>query len=804
MVTGSIALAHFARTVAVRYPVQHRAAHRPLPPEQARRLHAPAGEAVQERVARGEEPLFQSHMWDGSAVPLAENLAIATELLDECAKAHVVMEMEIGVVGGEEDGVVGEINEKLYSTPEDALATAEAIGPRRAGPLHPGRHVRQRARRLQARARDAAARVLKEIQDAVGREVRQGQAVRPGLPRRFRVRAGRDPGGDLLRRGQDERGHRHPVRVHPARSRRTCSPTTTACSRSTARWATRRTTTRGLRQGGRGRDGRPRRPGLRRPHVGGQAPHLTPPGHRARAGRPGRQDGGMEHRNLLAGPPATYLPADPAARGTGHGADPEAVAAAHPACLAAWAALADGAMARGERGHCPTRSPGPATTAAWTSCGGRAGAGHGPVPWEHEPNRGFLRSLHALGRAAAALGEDDEASAAATSSVTPAPPPPRNSKAPDHAGLPAGRSWSNLGLRRAAAGKGLVRCRPSCWWAPSGVTRARARQPTCSGTASTTWSGTRAATTPGTRWSSATRATRCTCCPPACCPRSVTPVIGNGVVIDPEVLLAEIDGLAERGVSCDRLLISANAHLIMPHHRALDKVTERYLGDARIGTTGRGIGPAYGDKVARTGIRVQDLFDPGILAQKLDLVLREKNQVLTKVYNRRGIDAAAVARNTWVTGSGSGPTSPTPSLVLNRALDEGRTVLLEGAQATHARRGPRHLPVRDLLLPYRGRRLRGLGHRADPDHQGHRHRQGLHDPGRRRAVPHRARRATRASGCARPAGRYGVTTGRPRRTGWFDAVIARYATRVNGDHRLLPDQARRPVRPGQGAALRRL
>src|SRR5215472_10789151 len=122
----------------------------------------------------------------------------------------------------------------------------------------------------------------------------------------------------------------------------------------------------------------------------------------------------------------------------------------------------------------------------------------------------------------------------------------------------------------------------------------------------------------------------------------VTPVIGNGVVIDPEVLLAEIDGLAERGVSCDRLLISADAHLIMPHHRALDRVVERYLGSARIGTTGRGIGPAYGDKVARMGIRVQDLLDPGILAQKLELVLREKNQILFKVYNRKAIDTATV------------------------------------------------------------------------------------------------------------------------------------------------------------------
>src|SRR5690606_11367154 len=105
----------------------------------------------------------------------------------------------------------------------------------------------------------------------------------------------------------------------------------------------------------------------------------------------------------------------------------------------------------------------------------------------------------------------------------------------------------------------------------------------------------------------------------------VVPVIGNGVVIDPAVLISEIDGLRARGISCERLLISANAHLIMPHHRALDKVTERYLGKARIGTTGRGIGPAYADKITRMGIRVQDLFDPNILTQKLDLALDRKS-----------------------------------------------------------------------------------------------------------------------------------------------------------------------------------
>jgi adenylosuccinate synthase len=162
----------------------------------------------------------------------------------------------------------------------------------------------------------------------------------------------------------------------------------------------------------------------------------------------------------------------------------------------------------------------------------------------------------------------------------------------------------------------------------------------------------------------------------------VIPVIGNGVVIDPEVLLAEIDGLASRGVSCDRLLISANAHLIMPHQRALDRVTERYLGKARIGTTGRGIGPAYADKVARTGIRVQDLFDPGILRQKLDLALREKNQVLTKVYNRRGIDADTVTREYLGYGEKLRRYVADTARVLNGALDEGKSVLLEGAQAT--------------------------------------------------------------------------------------------------------------------------
>ena len=257
------------------------------------------------------------------------------------------------------------------------------------------------------------------------------------------------------------------------------------------------------------------------------------------------------------------------------------------------------------------------------------------------------------------------------------------------------------------------------------------------------------------------------------------PVIGNGVVIDPAVLIGEIDGIEARGVSCERLLISANAHLIMPHQVALDKVTERYLGNARIGTTGRGIGPTYADKAARMGIRLQDLADPGILRQKLDLVLREKNQVLTKVYNRRGIDAQAASEQYLRYFDRLSRYVADTSLVLNNALDRGAVVLLEGAQATMLDVDHGTYPFVTSSSPAAGGACVGSG--LGPTRitkvlgilKAYTTRVG--------AGPFPTE-LTDAQGewLRTTGGEYGTTTGRERRTGWFDAVVARYATRING------------------------
>ncbi|MEV6861794.1 adenylosuccinate synthase [Streptosporangium subroseum] len=260
---------------------------------------------------------------------------------------------------------------------------------------------------------------------------------------------------------------------------------------------------------------------------------------------------------------------------------------------------------------------------------------------------------------------------------------------------------------------------------------------------------------------------------------NVIPVIGNGVVIDPSVLLSEIDGLAARGVSSERLLISANAHLIMPHHRAIDKVTERYLGKAKIGTTGRGIGPAYGDKIYRMGVRVQDLLDPGILQQKIEVALNEKNQILTKIYNRRAIDAGKVLEEYLGYAERLKPHIADTSLILNKALDQDKVVLLEGGQGNLLDIDHGTYPFVTSSSPTSGGACSGSG---------------IPPTRLTRVIGIIKAYTTRVGAGPFPTeldnemgewlrttgGEYGVTTGRNRRCGWFDAVIARYATRING------------------------
>ncbi|GLW09947.1 adenylosuccinate synthetase [Microtetraspora sp. NBRC 13810] len=259
----------------------------------------------------------------------------------------------------------------------------------------------------------------------------------------------------------------------------------------------------------------------------------------------------------------------------------------------------------------------------------------------------------------------------------------------------------------------------------------------------------------------------------------VVPVIGNGVVIDPGVLLSEIDGLRARGISCDKLLISASAHLIMPHHKALDKVTERFLGKARIGTTGRGIGPAYGDKIARMGVRVQDLLDPGILSQKIEAALHEKNQVLTKVYNRRGIDHGKVLEEYLGYAERLTPHIADTSLVLTQALDQDKVVLLEGGQGNLLDIDHGTYPFVTSSSPTSGGACTGSGipptrlTRVIAILKAYTTRVG--------SGPFPTELLDETGEWLRQTGHeYGTTTGRDRRCGWFDAVIARYATRING------------------------
>ncbi len=260
---------------------------------------------------------------------------------------------------------------------------------------------------------------------------------------------------------------------------------------------------------------------------------------------------------------------------------------------------------------------------------------------------------------------------------------------------------------------------------------------------------------------------------------NVIPVIGNGVVIDPAVLLEEINGLTERGIDCSRLLISSNAHLITPYHRTIDKVSERFLGKAKIGTTGRGIGPAYADKINRIGIRVQDLFDPSILRQKVEGALRDKNQVLIKVFNRKNIEVEEVVAEYLAYAEILRPHVVDTALLLNKALEEGKTVLLEGSQGTLLDVDHGTYPFVTSSNPTAGGACTGSG---------------IGPTKITRVIGILKAYTTRVGSGPFPTelfdddgeklrtigGEVGVTTGRARRCGWFDAPIARYAVRVNG------------------------
>ena len=259
----------------------------------------------------------------------------------------------------------------------------------------------------------------------------------------------------------------------------------------------------------------------------------------------------------------------------------------------------------------------------------------------------------------------------------------------------------------------------------------------------------------------------------------VIPVIGNGVVIDLAVLIKELDGLIEKGVDVSKLKISANAHIITPYHVTIDKVSERFLGKRAIGTTGRGIGPTYGDKVGRLGIRVQDLFDESILRQKVEAALSQKNQLLSKVYNRAGIKAEEVVRELLSFTDRIRPMVSDTALELHKALESGKTVLLEGGQGTLLDVDHGTYPFVTSSSPIAGGATIGSG--IGPTKidsvigilKAYTTRVG--------AGPFPTELFDQWGEFLREKGfEFGTTTGRERRCGWFDAPVAKFATRING------------------------
>ena len=259
----------------------------------------------------------------------------------------------------------------------------------------------------------------------------------------------------------------------------------------------------------------------------------------------------------------------------------------------------------------------------------------------------------------------------------------------------------------------------------------------------------------------------------------VTPIIANGVVVDLAVLKQELDALNARGVDTSKLKVSANAHVITAYHRTLDKVTERFLGKRQIGTTGRGIGPAYADKINRVGIRIQDIFDESILRQKVEAALDFKNQVLVKIYNRRAIGVHEVVDELLSFRELLEPMVCDTSLMLHEAIESDKTVLFEAGQATMLDIDHGTYPFVTSSNATAGGASTGSGlppHKID------------------RVIAVIKAYTTRVGAgpfptelfdemgehLAKVGHEYGTTTGRLRRCGWYDAPMARYAARING------------------------
>ncbi|MCX2163824.1 MULTISPECIES: adenylosuccinate synthase [Corynebacterium] len=260
---------------------------------------------------------------------------------------------------------------------------------------------------------------------------------------------------------------------------------------------------------------------------------------------------------------------------------------------------------------------------------------------------------------------------------------------------------------------------------------------------------------------------------------NATPIIGNGCVVNLEALFEEIDGLEARGANASRLRVSANAQLVAPYHVAIDRVAERFLGKRAIGTTGRGIGPTYADKVSRVGIRAQDLLDESILRQKIESALEQKNQILVKIYNRKAVEVEEVVQYFLSYADRLAPMLIDATTELNLALDQGKHVLMEGGQATMLDVDHGTYPFVTSSNPTTGGACVGAGI----------------GPTRITASLGIIKAYTTRVGAGpfptelfdkwgeflqTTGGEVGVNTGRKRRCGWYDSVIARYASRVNG------------------------